>query len=93
MLEYPRMAVPTLVFEVMSSLPQLGAVPGDFIVCEPGALESEADVLLVRGIPRGRLGQVLGANLDEVIRLCDPPACDLHPSELLAQLLQPASPA
>lgn len=83
---------PTLVFEVMTDLPVLEARAGDFIVCEPGATGEEHDILLVRGLPRGRLGKLMGADLDGVIRLTDPPASSVPASQLLLRLLQPALP-
>lgn len=86
------MATPTLVFEVVSDVPELGAQAGDFVVCEPGGVPPESDLLVVRALPRGRLGHLLGAANDGLIRLCDPPASSLAPAELLSQLLPPASP-
>lgn len=81
----------TLVFEVLSDIEAIGACTGDFIVCEPGAVPPEADLMIVRHLPRGRLGHLLGANCDELIRLCDPPVSSESPSELISRLLLPAS--
>jgi hypothetical protein len=86
------MAAPTLVFEVLTDIPGV-ADAGDFLVCEPGAVPPEADLLRVTPLPRGRLGRLLGADADGAIRLCDPPASSVPVSELLLQLFQPASPA
>lgn len=86
------MATPTLVFEVISDVPALGAQTGDFVVCEPGSVPPETDVLLVRALPRGRLGHLLGAANDGAMRLCDPVASAASAVELLEQLLPPASP-
>lgn len=83
----------TLVFEVLVDIEALGAKAGDFVVCEPGAAPPESDVLIVRTLPRGRLGHLLGADLDQAIRLCDPPVSAESPSELLSRFLRPASPA
>lgn len=82
----------TLVFEVLAPIPGI-AQPGDFIVCEPGEVPPAADVLVITPLPRGRLGRLLGAANDDLIRLCDPPVSDLSASELILQLMQPASPA
>lgn len=81
----------TLVFEVLQDLPAIGANAGDMIVCEPGAIPPESDLMIVRHIPRGRLGHLLGADLDGLIRLCDPPASLESASELLTRLLRPVS--
>ena len=82
----------TLVFEVLTDHPGRDVQAGDFIICEPGAVPPECDVLLVRGLPRGRLGWLLGAANDGSMRLCDPPASSECPAELLSRLLQPVSP-
>lgn len=79
----------TMVFELLGDVDGLGKA-GEFIVVEPGAVPPEADVLRVIPLPRGRLGKLLGANADGLIRLCDPPASAASVSELLTQISPPA---
>lgn len=80
----------TLVFQVLATIPGI-ADAGDFIVCEAGAIPPECDMMRVTPIPRGRLGHLLGAAHDDLIRLCDPPVSGQAASELLSRLVPPAS--
>lgn len=77
------------VYEVEQPIPELDAMPGDFVVVVPGARSDESDCLVYRALPRGRLGHVLGAISRGSLRfvLSNPACLPEPPSELLERFV------